>query len=82
MQKYISHTENAPTAHIFYHPTIDINSQHQHLLGFDSNPVPNSNILLFQLYLGEDSKYLDQSERFTCTSVLPLGKNLNNWEIH
>ena len=82
MQKHISHAENAPTAHIFYHPTIDINSQHPHLLGFDSNLIPNSNILLFQLYLGEDSKYLEQSERFACTSAFPLGKNPNNWEIH
>ena len=74
--------ENAPTAHIFYHPTIDTNSQHPYLLGFDSNLIPNFNILLFQLYLGEDSKYSEQSERFTCNSVSPLGNKLNNWEIH
>ena len=73
-KKYISHAENAPIAQIFYHPTIDINSQHSHLLGFDSNLIPNSNILLFQPYLGEDSKYSEQSERFTCTSALLLGK--------
>ena len=77
MQKHISLVKNAPTAHIFYYLTIDINSQHPHLLGFDSNLVPNFNILLFQPYLGEDSKYSEQSERFTCTSAFPLGNNLN-----
>ena len=82
MQKHISHAENAPIAHIFYHPTIDINSQHPHLLGFDSNLVPNSNVLLFQPYLGEDSEYSEQSERFACTSLFPLGKNPNIQEIH
>ena len=82
MQKHISHVENAPTAHIFYQPTIDINSQHPHLLGFDGNLIPNSNILLIQPYLGEDSEYSEQSERFTCTSAFPLGKNPNNQEIH
>ena len=44
MQKHISHAENAPTAHILNHPTIEINSQHPHLLGFDSNLIPNSSI--------------------------------------
>ena len=57
MQKHISLAENAPTAHIFHHPTIDMNSQDPHLLGFDSNLIPDFNILLFQLYLGEGSKY-------------------------
>ena len=42
MQKHILHVKNAPTAHIFKHPIIGINSQHPHLLGFDSNLVPNS----------------------------------------
>ena len=64
MQKHISHAKNAPTAHIFYHLTIDINSQDPHLLGFDSNLVPNFNILLFQPYLGEDSEYSEQSEMY------------------
>ena len=82
MQKHTSHAENTPTAHIFHHLTIDMNSQHPHLLGFDSNLIPNSNILLFQPYLREDSEYLEQSERFACTSAFPLGKNPNNWEIH
>ena len=57
MQKHISLAENAPTAHIFNNLTIDINSQDPYLLGFDSNLIPNFNILLFQLYLGEDSEY-------------------------
>ena len=82
MQKHISLAENAPTAHIFYHLTIDMNSQHPHLLGFNSNLIPNFNILLFQPYLGEDSKYLEQSERFTHTSAFRLGNKLNNQEIH
>ena len=82
MQKHISHAENAPTAHIFYYLTIDINSQHPYLLGFDSNLVPNFNILLFQPYPGEDSEYLGQSERFACISAFSLGNNPNNWEIH
>ena len=44
MQKHRSLVENAPTAHIFYHPAIDINSQHPHLLGF------NSNLILTQVF--------------------------------
>ena len=44
MQKQISHAENTPTAHIFKHPIIEINSQHPHLLGFNSNLIPNSGI--------------------------------------
>ena len=82
MQKHISHAENAPTTHIFNHPTIDVNSQHPHLLGFDSNLVPNFNILLFQPYPGEDSEYLGQSERFAGISASSLGNNRNNREIH
>ena len=82
MQRHISHAENAPTTHIFNHLTIDVNSQNPYLLGFDSNLIPNPNILLFQPYLGEDSRYSGQSERFTCNSASPLGKNLNNQEIH
>ena len=57
MQKHISCAENAPTAHIFNNMTIDINSQHPYLLGFNSNLIPNFNILLFQPYPGEDSEY-------------------------
>ena len=82
MQKHISLAENAPTAHTFYHPTIDTNSQHPYLLGFDSNLVPNFNILLFQPYPGEDSEYSEQSERFTCISAFSLGNKPNNQEIH
>ena len=56
--------ENAPTAHIFNDLTIDINSQPPHLLGFDSNLIPNFNILLFQPYLGKDSECSEESGRF------------------
>ena len=42
MQKHILHAKNAPTAHIFKHMIIAINSQHPNLLGFDSNLIPNS----------------------------------------
>ena len=44
MQKHISHAKNTPTAHIFKHPIIEIYSQHQHLLEFNSNLIPNSGI--------------------------------------
>ena len=77
MQKHISLAENAPTAHIFNYPTIDINSQDPYLLGFDSNLIPNFNILLFQLYPGEDSEYSEESGRFTCISASPLGNTPN-----
>ena len=82
MQKHISFAENAPAAHIFNNLTIDINSQHPYLLGFDSNLVPNFNILVFQLYPGEDSKYSEELGRFALISVPPLGNTLNIWEIH
>ena len=82
MQKHISFAETAPTAHIFNNPTIDINSQHPHLLGFDSSLIPNFNILVFQPYPGEDSEYSEESERFACISASPLGDNPNIREIH
>ena len=41
MQKHISHTEYAPITHILNNPVVVINSQHPHLLGFDSNLIPN-----------------------------------------
>ena len=82
MQKHISLTENAPTAHIFNYPTIDINSQHPYLLGFNSNLIPNFNILVFQLYPGEDSEYSEELGRFACISASPLGNTLNSQEIH
>ena len=82
MQKHISLAENAPTAHIFNNPTIDINSQDPYLLGFDSNLIPNFNILLFQPYLGEDSEYSEESGRFTYISASPLGNTPNIREIH
>ena len=80
--KHILLAENAPTAHIFNYPTIDINSQHPYLLGFDSNLVPNFNILLLQPYPGEDSEYSEESGRFACISASPLGNTLNIREIH
>ena len=61
---------------------MDMNSQHPYLLGFDSNLIPNFNILLFQPYPGEDSEYSEESERFTCISASPLGNTPNIWEIH
>ena len=82
MQHHISCAEYAPTAHIFNYPTININSQDPHLLGFDSNLIPNFNILVFQLYPGEDSKYLEESGRFACISASLLGNTPNIWEIH
>ena len=81
MQNHISCSENAPTAHIFNYPTININCKDLYLLGFDSNLVPNFNILVFQPYPGEDSEYSEESERFTCIPVSPLGNTLNIWEI-
>ena len=82
MQKHISHAENAPTTHTFNYPTININSQDPHLLGFDSNLVPNFNILVFQPYPEEDSEYLEESGRFACISASPLGNTPNIREIH
>ena len=82
MQNHISCAEDAPTAHIFNYPTININSQDPYLLGFDSNLVPNFNILVFQLYPGEDSEYSEDSGRFTCISVSSLGNTPNIREIH
>ena len=68
-KNHISCAENTPTAHIFNYPTIDVNSQHPYLLGFDSNLVPNFNILVFQPYPEEDSKYSEKSGRFAHNSV-------------
>ena len=76
-KKHISCAENIPTAHISNYPTIDINSQHPYLLGFDSNLVPNFNILVFQPYPGEDSEYSEESGRFACNSVPSLGNTPN-----
>ena len=52
------------------------------MLGFDSNLVPNSNILVIQPYPGENSKYLEESGRFEPIPASPLGNTLNIWEIH
>ena len=82
MQKHISLAENALLHTFLNNPTIDINSQHPYLLGFDSNLVPNFNILVFQPYPGEDSEYSEESERFACISASPLGNTPNIREIH
>ena len=52
------------------------------MLGFDSNLVPNFNILVFQPYPGEDSEYSEESRRFTPISAFPLGNTPNIQEIH
>ena len=82
MQKRILPTENALGAHFSNNPTMDIHSQHPYLLGFDSNLVPNFNILVFQPYPGEDSEYSEESGRFACNSASSLGNTPNNWENH
>ena len=66
----------------FNYQTININSQDPYLLGFNSNLIPNFNILVFQPYPGEDSEYLEESGRFACISVSPLGNTPNIQEIH
>ena len=77
------HVQKMHLLHTFFnYPTIDINSQHPYLLGFNSNLVPNFNIVVFQPYPGEDSEYSKESGRFTCISAFPLGNNPNVWEIH
>ena len=79
-KNHISCAENTPTAHILNYPTIDVNSQHSYLLGFDSNLIPNLNILVFQPYPEEDSEYSEKSGRFACNSASSLGKTPNNRE--
>ena len=73
MQKHILPAETAPSAKFFKNPTTDIHSQHPYLLGFDSNLIPNLNILVSQPYPGEDSEYSEKSGRFACMQRLPLG---------
>ena len=82
MQKHISCAENAPTAHIFNYLTINISSQDPYLLGFDSNLVPNFNILVFQPYPGEDSEYSEELGRFAGNPAFPLGNTPIIREIH
>ena len=82
MQKHISPAGTAPSANIFKNPIMHIHSQHPYLLGFDSNLVPNSNILVFQPYLEEDSEYSEESGRFACNSASSLGNTPNNRENH
>ena len=77
MQKRILPTENAPGAHFLNNPTMDIHSQHPYLLGFDSNLVPNFNILVFQPYPGEDSEYSEESGRFAHNSAPSVGNTPN-----
>ena len=81
-KKHISCAENTPTAHILNYLAVDVNSQHPYLLGFDSNLVPNLNILVFQPYPEEDSKYSEKSGRFACNSASSLGNTLNIRELH
>ena len=52
------------------------------MLGFDSNLIPNLNILVFQPYPEEDSEYLEKSGRYACNSAFSLGNTPNIWEIH
>ena len=78
----ISCAENTPSAHIFNYPTIDVNSQHSYWLGFNSNLIPNLNILVFQPYPEEDSEYSEKLGGFTCNSAPSLGNTPNNWENH
>ena len=80
MQKHISPAGTTPSANIFTNPIMHIQSQHAYLLGFDSNLVPNSHILVFQPYPGEDSEYSEKSGRFAYSSVSPLGNIPNNRE--
>ena len=81
--KNTSQVQKMHLLHTFLdYPTIKINSQDPHLLGFDSNLIPNFNILVFQLYPGEDSEYSEELGRFACTSASPLGNTPNIREIH
>ena len=47
VQKHILPAETVSSAKFFKNPTTDIHSQDPYLLGFDSNLIPNSNILVF-----------------------------------
>ena len=80
VQKHKLPAETAPSADFFKNPTMDIHSQHPYLLGFDSNLIPNLNILVFQPYPEEDSEYSEKSGRFACNSTSSLGNILNNRE--
>ena len=52
------------------------------MLGFDSNHIPNFNILVFQPYPGEDSEYLEELGRFACNLASSLGNTPNIRDIH
>ena len=81
-KNHISCAENTLSVHIFNYLTVDIHSRHPYLLGFDSNLVPNFNILVFQPYPGEDSEYSEESGRVAHNSVPPLGNTPNIRENH
>ena len=72
-KNHISCAENTPAVHIFNYLTIDVNSQHPYLLGFDSNLVPNLNILVFQPYPEEDSEYSENRGDLHVIQRFPLG---------
>ena len=82
VQKRILPAGTTPSTNVFTNPIMHIHSQHPYLLGFDSNLVPNSHILVFQPYLGEDSEYLEKSGRFAYSSASSLGNTPNNRENH
>ena len=80
VQKHILPAETTPSTKFLKNPIMHIHSQHPYLLGFDSNLVPNSNILVFQPYPGEDSEYSEKSGRFAYSSASSLGNTPNNRE--
>ena len=81
-KNHISCAENTLSVHIFNYPTMDIRSQHPYLLGFDSNLGPNSDILVFQPYPGEDPEYSEKSGRFAGNAASSTGNTPNNRENH
>ena len=80
VQKHILPAETTDSAKFFKNPIMHIHSQHPYLLGFDSNLIPNSNILVFQPYPGEDSEYSEKSGRFAYSPASSLGNTPNNRE--
>ena len=80
VQKHILPAGTTPSANVFTNLIMHIHSQHPYLLGFDSNLIPNSNILVFQPYPGEDSEYSEKLGRFAYSSASSLGNTPNNRE--
>ena len=84
MQNWCKNTFYLQELHLlqifFTNPIMHIHSQHLYLLGFDSNLVPNSLILVFQPYPEEDSEYSEKSGRFAHSSASSLGNTPNNRE--